>query len=220
MIRNGIDTESFCTGEIEVRRLQEFKGIEADSFVLGYLGRYMPEKGFPVLIRALELLKQWGELPTNLRVLGLGWGAFIREYQAEIGRKALSRYFVFAPFQADVRWVLRQLDLLVIPSLREAFPLVPVEGLVSGTPILASDCMGLREVLKDSPASVSRAGNAQELARAILEKYENPQKKEAEAYVEEARRRFDSRVTALELDKLFDQIVNNHRSLKAHELAE
>ncbi len=97
----------------------------------------------------------------------MGWGAFIREYQAYIREKGLTEYFVFIEFQSDVRWILRQINLLAIPSFREAFGLVAVEGLVSGTPIIASNCIGLREVLKDTPARTFETGNSNALASDI-----------------------------------------------------
>lgn len=205
VIQNGINIDFFREELKDHKKISDIQGIEKDTFVIGYLGRYMPEKGFPVLIDAIEILAHSTESIKNPKVLALGWGAFIREYQTVIREKGLERFFVFIEFQPDVRWILRQIDVLAIPSLREAFPLIAVEGLVSGTPIVASDCVGLREVLRDTPARLVRAGDPRELANAIIEDAINPRKEESMRFIPEAVKRFDVRVTAAKLDSLFEK---------------
>jgi len=207
VIENGIDVEFFNEELKDQKRISEIQGIDKETIIIGYLGRYMPEKGFPVLIDAIEILSQSPEPIKNLKVLALGWGAFIREYQALIREKALERYFVFIEFQPDVRCILRQIHVLAIPSLREAFGLVAIEALVSGAPIIASDCVGLREVLRDTPARLVRAGDARELANAIMDKRTTPGKEESMSFIPEAVKRFDVRVTAAKLDSLFEKAI-------------
>ena len=63
--------------------------------------------------------------------------------------------------------------LLAVPSLWEALPLLPMEAMVAGVPVLGTDCIGLREVLRDTPSRVVRAGEVGALLggfRASLEK--------------------------------------------------
>jgi glycosyltransferase involved in cell wall biosynthesis len=205
VIANGIDVDFFTEEPPNQRGLSDIKGIDTDTFVIGYLGRYMPEKGFPVLIDAIELLVKSPGFSERIRVLALGWGSFIREYQALIRAKEIERCFVFIEFQPDIRWILRQVGVLVIPSLREAFGLIAVEGLVTGTPIIASDCVGLREITRNTPTRMVTAGDANELAKAIMERFIDPRKVEAKAFVHEATKRFDVRATAAALDGLFER---------------
>ena len=208
VIENGIDVDWFRENVRPQKRLTDIEGIEEDSIVIGYLGRYMPEKGFPVLIDAIERLERSEEaIKKNLKVLALGWGAYIREYQALISGKALNKFFVFIEFQPDVRWVLRQIDVLVIPSLREAFPLIAAEGLVCGAPIIASDCIGLREALRGTPARLVKAGEPRELADAIIDMMRHPKKQEAKDFISVAINRFDVKITAGKLDSLFETLA-------------
>ena len=212
IIPNGIDTEYFLE-ELKVEKsIFEIKGIEKNTFVLGYLGRYMPEKGFLILADAIDILDKNNRGSKNLRVLALGWGAFIREYQAYIREKGLADYFVFIEFQSDVRWILRQVNLLAVPSMREAFGLVAIEGLVCGTPIVASDCIGLREVLKGTPARMIKAGDSQDLAEKISEIKEDYLivKREFVEFVPKAVKMFDSKESAAKLDRLIRQTVRKN----------
>jgi glycosyltransferase involved in cell wall biosynthesis len=214
VIKNCIDTEYFSENIEHIKPLSDIEGINEDTFVIGFLGRYMPEKGFPVLINAIGLINTDHNCRNKVKVLALGWGAYIREYQALIKKKGLNDYFVFIDFQSDIRWVIRQFDLLVIPSLREACPLVPMEGLVSGTPIVASDCIGLREVLKDTPATLVKPGDPSELAAEIIKKMNDPKKNEALKFIPEAKKRFDANMSAEKLELCFDKtIARNTRRL-------
>ena len=210
VIENGIDVAWFREKVEPEKKVTDIEGIDEGSVVIGYLGRYMPEKGFPVLIDAIEAIANSEEpLKSKVKVLALGWGSYIREYQVLIKEKGLSNYFVFIEFQADVRWILRQIDMLVIPSLREAFGLVAVEGLVCGTPIIASDCVGLREVLKGTPARMVQAGSPKEFADAIIDSVKEPRKQEAIAFVPAAIERFDVSLTAHKLQALFESLARH-----------
>lgn len=206
VIRNGIDTAYFSEEIKNQRSIYGLEGIDKDSFVIGFLGRFMPEKGFPVLINAIDIIDKIQRTNVKIKVVALGWGAYIREYQAYIKEKGLNDYFIFIEFQPDVRWVLRQINLLVIPSLREACPIVPMEGLVSGTPIVASDCIGLREVLKDTPARLVTAGDSNMLVEKLLEIVGNYDqiKQEFNEFVSKASTRFDVKESAFRIERLFE----------------
>jgi glycosyltransferase involved in cell wall biosynthesis len=99
--------------------------------------------------------------------------------------------------------------LLAIPSLREAFGLVAVEGLVSGTPIVASDCIGLREVLKDTPARMFETGNSNDLANAILKIMKISPKTDSLNFIPTAKERFDIKGSVRKLELLFENAEKN-----------
>ena len=87
-------------------------------------------------------------------MLCFGWGGFIREEQVEIKRRGLENNFHFLPFQENPARAIRGVDVVVMPSLWEACPLLPMEVLVAGVPVIGTDCVGMREVLLDTPARV------------------------------------------------------------------
>jgi glycosyltransferase involved in cell wall biosynthesis len=209
VIQNGIDTMYFAEKVNDKKSIYDIVGIDKDTFVIGYFGRFMPEKGFPILIDAIDLVCKAKRTDKRIKVLALGWGAYIREYKLSIHEKKLDEYFIFIEFQKDVRWVLKQISLLVIPSLREACPLLPMESLVSGTPIVASNCVGLREVLQDTPATMVESENSHELANAILDKINNYDKKSALDFIEKAKKRFDAKIAAEKLERLFQQVCRS-----------
>ena len=113
--------------------------------------------------------------------------------------------FVHRPFEI---WpVLRQLDLVVMPSLWEAWPLLPMEAMVAGVPVLGSDCIGLREVLKDTPSRTVPANDPAALAAGLRAALDEPWTEAARNFAAEARSRFDNAHSVRHLIELFDALA-------------
>jgi glycosyltransferase involved in cell wall biosynthesis len=169
----------------------------------------MPQKGFLVLVDALAAVARQ-PLPRPFHLLAVGSGDYVREYRAEISKRPeLAGLITFWEHVPSVAPILRQLDLLVMPSLWEACPILPMEAMVSGVPVLGTDCIGLREVLRDTPAVTVPANNAPALAEALRNELRSPWKDEAVAYVATAQQRFDVRPVGRALINLFDSLTDN-----------
>ena len=213
-IRSGIDVSRFDSNV--VRNFREELGLSPGDFLVGFLGRFMSLKGFTVLVDAIEILGQQGESPQRPMVLAFGWGGFIREDQAYIRRKGLEDYFQFLPFTPDVAASLRGLDVLVMPSLSETCPLLAMEGLVAGVPVIGTDCPGLAEVLANTPATVIPMRDAAALAEAIRVRMRIPGRDESAEFAKEAKRRFDAENAAVRLAALYENTLLSDPSGLAH----
>jgi glycosyltransferase involved in cell wall biosynthesis len=165
----------------------------------------MPEKGFDVLLDAVRRLIADGRPAPPFRVIAVSDGAFVREYRQQVSEWGLEPYFIFAGFQPSTAGTLVELDALVVPSRREACPLVAMEAMVLGCPLIASDCIGLREVTADAPSLRCIAGDPASLASAIAQFFAGRAaiRARARAHVPSARRSFDSSDAARRLSKVF-----------------
>lgn len=111
-IVNGINTNLFqsepCPADDE--HLRRELGLSCNVFLAGFLGRFMEQKGFLVLVDAIEhLLKQ--DPPRPFHLVAVESGDFIREYQAILRtRPQVEACITFMPRQPNVAGVLRQLD--------------------------------------------------------------------------------------------------------------
>jgi glycosyltransferase involved in cell wall biosynthesis len=206
-IVNGINTDLFqsdqCSTEDQLRRSL---GLNCNVFLAGFLGRFMEQKGFLVLVDAIEqLLKQ--NPPRPFHLVAMESGDFIREYQAILkSRPHVETCITFMPRQPNVANVLRQLDALVMPSLWEACGILAMEAMAVGVPVIGSNCPGLREVLEHTPSRTVPPNDSAALARTLQEAMTAPRKQEAVAYAAEARDRFDARHTANSLYELFEKV--------------
>jgi glycosyltransferase involved in cell wall biosynthesis len=205
VIRHGIDLASFPPPPLAPGRLGRELGLPADRRLLAFLGRFMPAKGFDVIIKAVRELAASAPPREPFLIVAMNDGAYIREYRAEIGALGLADWFIFPGFHADVPALMADFDAVLAPSRWETAGLVAMEAMVSGVPVIASDCIGLREYLAGSPAIVTRAGDQTSLAEGMRRYLEAPEihRRSALDFAPAARAAFDVRRTSAELAALF-----------------
>ena len=201
VIPNGIEVEKFLNASR--RDLRKELNLPKEAYLIGFLGRFMPAKGFRYLVDAVDLLCKEHSLPKKPVVLAFGEGAFIREYKKYVMEKGLDKIVYFMPFIPDVVSTLKGLDVVAMPSLWEACGLVAIEAMVSGVPLIGTDCIGLREVLKDTTATIVPQKDSHALAKALMKEMNNPSQLKAKSFTREAARRFDVKKQSGELEKVF-----------------
>lgn len=204
VIQNGINVAQFSSNEKRDLKLE--LAIDNDALLLGFFGRFMRQKGFDILRDAVLQLNESGK---KYYVACFGWGGFIREEQAELERLNIASQFHFLPHTDNVGEAMRGLDIVIIPSRWEACPLLPMEAFVAGLPIIASDCIGLRDVCEDTPSLNFKSGSSNDLASAI-EIFKDEQLKimeEITAFKSIAFKRFDVLETSKSLKHIYDNLL-------------
>ena len=138
-----------------------------------FVGRAEERKGLPVLLRAFEGLRAVG-VPARLTVAG--------PTQEEIEPLLLDPEGIEIAGQVDdaTKWrLLGEADLLCAPSLGgESFGMVLTEAFASGTPVVASDIAGYRDVVDDGRDGVLvPVGDAVALGETLLELASDPERR-------------------------------------------
>ena len=135
-------------------------------------------------------------------LLSFGEDGFVREERKEVSRRGMSDEIRFLPFVPDVAATLKGLDMVAMPSLWEACGLLAMEAMTAGVPLVGSDCVGLREVLRGTPAYAVPPADGHALAQAIVKELKSPSLVTAKAYASQAAVRFDVRGRAAEIEQL------------------
>ena len=120
--------------------------IEPDELLIACVSQARPEKGLEFLLQALPKVKQ---AKPRVRLLLVGGGPLteqLRQLAADLG--VLDRV-TFCGVRNDVETILNQSKLLVLPSMTEGLPLVMLESLACGKPVVASRVGGIPEVVTD-----------------------------------------------------------------------
>jgi glycosyltransferase involved in cell wall biosynthesis len=190
VILNGIEPDMFDLLPEQPLNLRAQLGIADRTFLFGFFGRFISQKGFDLLIEAIEQLRT-KHPEVNIAVVAVGSGDYIREYQANIRNKQLEPYFHFLPFQPLVHHLYPQVDVVVMPSRWEACPLLPMEVLSMGTPLIASNCIGTREIIANTPTFVTEEENLGQLVDRMSDCMLNNRLESFQAFRTEARKRFD-----------------------------
>ncbi len=207
VIKNGIDIGRFSGESPDAgRRLREESGIAIDKFIFGFFGRFTPQKGFNHIIDAVAMLVKSGNPFGKFVVLTVGSGDD-SVYSSDISRKSLSDYFRFLEFRPDISEAMKGCDAILMPSIFEGLSLLACEVLCAGVPLIASDCLGLGEVVINTPAIVIPTGESKPLASAMAAAMTRSDlKKEFETFKAEAAERFDVAKSAAKLKALIDEI--------------
>lgn len=135
------------------------------------IGHIAPHKGFDMLIEAWNIahkqLDGW-----SLKIIGAD---IDMEYKKglldRIDKYGLNSYIHVLPEVKDIFVEYQKASIFVLSSRREGLPMVIIEAMYIGLPVISFDCpTGPRELIKDRENGVLVAnGNIQELARAIVD---------------------------------------------------
>jgi phosphatidylinositol alpha-mannosyltransferase len=129
---------------------------------IAFVGQAVERKGLPVLLRAFEALRT--HVPAELTVIGVTADELAPLLVEFDGVTALGRADDAAKIAA-----LRAADVLCAPSLGgESFGMVLTEAFAAGTPVVASDIAGYRDVVRDGHDGVLvPRGDATRLAETL-----------------------------------------------------
>ncbi|HUA05618.1 MAG TPA: flippase-like domain-containing protein [Solirubrobacteraceae bacterium] len=149
---------------------------QSDKLRIVFVGQAVERKGLPLLLRAFEALRE--HIPTELTVIGPS--------EQELSPLMLDMRDVRVLGKVDDETKFRELeagDVLCAPSLGgESFGMVLTEAFAAGTPVVASDIAGYRDVVRDGVDGVLvPRGDAQALAEALRDLYEEPVRRAAMA---------------------------------------
>jgi glycosyltransferase involved in cell wall biosynthesis len=149
VISPGVDTSAFVPDPAAGRRIRQRLGWSDEARVVGYVGRFVPEKGLAILTAALAasnaswcaLLVGAGPLEGDLHTFA---ASFPDRVQVVTG----------IPHGEIPQW-LNAMDILCAPSLttgrwREQFGRMLIEAMASGVPVIGSDSGEIPYVLGDT----------------------------------------------------------------------
>ena len=146
ILPNAIDPERFKFSESARREIRAKYGIVDDDFVIGHVGRFFPEKNHKFII---ELFSEYSQRHSRCKLLLVGNGPLQAEIQELVKQKKLEDKVVFAGLQKDVVGFYSAMDVLLLPSTREAFPMTLVEAQYNGLPCLVSDAVPKETAITD-----------------------------------------------------------------------
>ena len=173
VIHNGVDLDHFSRVQGNGAYLKAPVVRKKSTPTIGFMGRIVRWKGIDRLLDAAELIFAAGQRPTFV-IMGENANNpsedLLQIYRDDVRQRCLSEQVVFTGFQKDVRPVLTEVDLVVVPSIRpDPCPRSVIESLALGVPVVGSDTGGIPELVIDgSTGLLARAGDASDLAEKIL----------------------------------------------------
>jgi glycosyltransferase involved in cell wall biosynthesis len=137
-----------------------------EGFTIGAIGRLSPEKGFQILLEAFKTVEQ---VHPEARLLILGEGSERNALEAKIKRLRLEKKVFMPGYVADARRYIPLFRVYVLSSLTEGLPMVVLEAMQAGVPIVATMVGGIPAVLGNGQAGILvPAHSPSDLAEGIM----------------------------------------------------
>lgn len=175
-IRNTVDNEIFSPLNIQERetgrrKLAQQHGLSEDTRFVLFAGRLHPQKDPLLLVRAIAKLQE-----PNVHLLIAGDGELADEVRSEINQLKLSQQITMlgAVNQAQLAELHQVCSTFILTSAYEGLPLVVLESLACGTPIVTTHCGETPKLLAASCGVVALERTPDCIADALRQVLLNP----------------------------------------------
>jgi len=171
VIHSGIDTDRFVPRP-RSRELMQHYGLDTERHrIFGIVARLSEEKGHAYLIEAFARVS--AALP-EARLLVIGDGPLLDAVRTQTREAGLDGRVIFTGLQRNIPEYLALLDVFVLSSTRESFPLAAREAMAAGRPVIAPRIGGCPEVVEDGVTGyLFESRNVNELADRMMRMVEN-----------------------------------------------
>jgi glycosyltransferase involved in cell wall biosynthesis len=174
-IRNPVDIDRFRPARADDSRIRE-RWREGASHLVVIVGHLSDVKGYPTFLQAAarisRVLPGCRFLAVGGETLTQGYGDMLLKMARELG---LADSVRFLGWREDVADILRAADVMVLPSLVEGLPLVVLEAMACGRPVVATAVNGTPEAVVHGETGLLIAPNApDELCESVLRLLRDP----------------------------------------------
>lgn len=133
---------------------------------IGFIGRLSEEKGLETLIQAMPVVRA---AAPGSRLLIAGTGPMETRLKSMVRSAGLDGCISFVGFCSNAFEFMKGLDIFVLPSRTEGCPIVVLEAMAMGVPVVATDVGGTPELVEDNVTGLLvKSQSPDELAKSIL----------------------------------------------------
>ena len=200
VVYNSVDVSVFQPAPQRRQRARAEMGISPGKYVIGTVASLSEQKGHHYLLEAARLIAR---MQQDVHFVLIGDGPLRKRLQEQVWNANLGQIVTFLGRRSNVNDLYPGFDCFVLPSLWEGFPLVVVEAMACGLPIVATSVGGVPEALcNDLWGMLVPPGDPRALVEAIVAMKSDPDK--AKSIAENGRARA---VECFSLDAILRQYI-------------
>ena len=204
-LNNSIDCKRFSEVSVSRYEIRDIPGIGRDEFVFGTVGRLVPTKGLPFLLKAFALTRR---RVGRGKLIVVGDGRMrdeLKDFADELG---LADHVHFLGYRKDVEKLLRAMDVFVLASIAEGMPGALLEAMAAGVPCISTAVGGIPDVLESGRfGTLVEPGDENALAKAMIARVTEPSGEGADAIDvsrAEAMKEYDHSVVTKRLEMIYE----------------
>ena len=164
IINNGIDIARFSFDSRKRRAVRASYGIGPETLIMGGVGSFVPVKNHN---RILEVFRKVKFLRPDAQLLLAGDGELKEEIEASIKRLGLTDSVIMAGYSKEMASMYSALDVVLMPSFYEGFPLVALEAQCNGVPVIMADTITDEACILPNVERLSLNASNEDWARAV-----------------------------------------------------
>ncbi|REC49606.1 glycosyltransferase [Chryseobacterium pennipullorum] len=196
-INNGIDLLRFKN--VSAMDREQYIDFEKDAKILIQVSSFREQKDQKTLITALI------NLPYPIKLLLVGDGPLKNELIDYTQKLKLENRVIFLGNREDIPELLKISDIVILSSKVEGFGLAIVEGMAAGKPVIASNIIGVSEIV-DNYGLLFEQGNVKDLSDKIMLLYNS------DTYYNEIKDRCIIRASDFSIEKMVDSYIEIYRN--------
>jgi len=202
LIPNGIQVDTFRGPSIDRERWRNKERFAPTDVLFVCVAGLRPQKN-PALL--LEAFHRGPASDPRALLLFVGRGALKSELERQIGASGLQERVHLLGLRSDIAEILNAADVFVLSSDYEGSPLVVLEAMAAGKPMISTAVGGVPELVEGGCGLLVPSGDAQALSKAMRYMLESPKARKSmgEASARRAVERFDLRVMTEAYENLY-----------------
>ena len=126
---------------------KEWDISDSNKYIIGCVGRLSWEKGHTFLLNAF---KHFSETIPDAVLMIVGDGAIKKELELTANEIGIREKIIFTGHQLNSLEMIASFDLLIVPSEKEPFGLVTIEGMQVGTPVIGTNSGGIPDIIENN----------------------------------------------------------------------
>jgi len=134
---------------VDLEYIDSINSDKKSRLLILYVGRLVAHKCIEDLLDSFKIVQKKIQLA---RLMIVGTGPRRQELEAYSSQLGIEECIQFTGYVSDKKkyQLMKQADVLVLPSVMEGFGLVLIEAMACGTPVIAVDLGGPKEVVSDN----------------------------------------------------------------------
>lgn len=178
---------------------------EKNTKKIAIVGRLSEEKGHQYLFEAAKVLKL---LHEKIEIWVIGDGNLRTNLEDLVRQQGLEDSVYFLGQRSDIPDLLRQVDLVTVPSRREGFPSIILESFKLGVPVVGTNVSGIRElIIPERTGWLVPTEDPETFAQVLLRAFSDTEMREK--FIE-AGKKIAAEYT---IDRISDQYLDLYRKL-------
>ena len=173
VIPNAVEFETFHA--INSVRIRRKLGFSDTDFIILFVGRFTESKGIIFLVKAFqELIKRRDDLKHKFKLVLVGDGPLFQEIKVLTHKESIRDNVLFTGRLRDVNSLMKISSIFCLPSVYEAFPLVILEAMATGLPVIATKVGAVPEIITNGQNGILvNIKDPKNIADAILSLHED-----------------------------------------------